>query len=270
MSPRGPLLAVTLLALLAFTVPCAAAREDEVDDYLAVVDPGLDTWRSEWDFYGWWPALLEGESTVDGVTVPLDNGVDNEFNLRNWALGTRLETWMGPWGVIVDLQYMRLDSDVGDEPLETVGRVDQFIADLGFGFRLNESGGKRPFTVDLIAILRYSILKQSVYSPPRPDWVEDQQNYAEFAVGLQLRKKISDRWWLWLRGDIGGFGWSQGSQLTYNVLLGASFELSQSGSSMLKFGWRLYDIDYEFREDPTAFAWNATVHGPFVSYTWVF
>ena len=271
---RGLQLAVALFALLVSAQAAAAtpdsARESAVEDYLAVVDPGLDIWRSEWDFYGWWPAFMDGESTVDGVTVPLDNGLDNKFNLRNWGVGTRLESWMGPWGVIVDVGYTRFDSDVGKEPQQTVGRIDQFVADLGLGFRLNESGGKQPFTVDVIAIFRYAILKQSVYSPPRTDWVEGKQNYAEFAVGLQFRKKISERWWLWARGDIGGFGWSQSSQLTYNVFLGASFELTADGGSMIKFGWRLYDIDYELREDPGAFAWNATVHGPFVSYTWVF
>ena len=86
-------------------------------------------------------------------------------------------------------------------------------------------------------------------------------------VGLRVSAQLDDRWTLGARGDIGGFGISD-TDLTWSVTAGADYRLWERTS--LKFGWRLYSIDYATTKSDGAFEYDIFEHGPFLAVTFRF
>jgi hypothetical protein len=61
--------------------------------------------------------------------------------------------------------------------------------------------------------------------------VEDTVQWVDPIVGFRVRGDATDRLSLWLLGDIGGWGWGDASDLTWQGVLGAAYELSDHWSA---------------------------------------
>jgi len=74
------------------------------------------------------------------------------------------------------------------------------------------------------------------------------------------------RFRFWARGDLAGFGISNTSDLTWNVLLMGQFKVARRVGILL--GYRWLDIDYEDKED--LFALDARMTGPMLAISYSF
>jgi hypothetical protein len=70
---------------------------------------------------------------------------------------------------------------------------------------------------------------------------EGDTSFADPFVGARFQRDLSEKLWLNLRGDVGGFG--VGSDFSWFAAAVAGFRVSRSIS--LDFGYRVYDMDYE-------------------------
>jgi hypothetical protein len=109
-----------------------------------------------------------------------------------------------------------------------------------------------------------------VLPPPTPPGVPTQfngdQSWTDLMLGGRLKKDLGKRWRFWGRADLAGFGLTDGTDLTWNlVLMGEVKVASRIG---LAFGYRWLDIDYENKDD--AFALDVRQEGPVFALVYSF
>jgi len=92
------------------------------------------------------------------------------------------------------------------------------------------------------------------------------QDWVDPIVGLRWFWHFTDKWELWLEGDIGGFG--VGSDFTWNAV-GMIYYQPWKHVGFLG-GYRALYQDYEDGSGSEKFAFDATMHGPLLglNITW--
>ena len=73
---------------------------------------------------------------------------------------------------------------------------------------------------------------------------------------MDLTEKLAFR----VRGDIGGFDIGSGSDLTWNVLGGFGYSLSER--TTLWLGYRILDVDYDDGSGSDLFEYDIDMSGP--------
>ena len=73
---------------------------------------------------------------------------------------------------------------------------------------------------------------------------------------------------LGVRGEVGGFGIGSASELTWSVVGGLGYKLSDRWT--LKMGYRVYDIDYERGRGLSRIGMDMRMHGPWLGLTYGF
>ena len=195
-----------LLAIVVFTLVAPQATAQS----------GSEGWRFSIAPY-LWAAGMDGTMKIahleEDVDVPFDTIIDNldfalmgHFDMRNerWVLSSDL--------VFVDLEH----GEDMDDATVTAG-LDMTLLEFAGGYRVSPAVallvGAR--WVDMGASLRYSGQIVDEEADAGKSWIDP-------LVGVHVFAPLSDRWWLGLRGDVGGFG--VGSDLTWQA-----YAISASG-----------------------------------------
>jgi opacity protein-like surface antigen len=214
--------------------------------------------------YFWLPSM-DVTSKVPGLP-PTD--LDLSFgdiwdNFDVFAISARGEYWWGQWGIIGDGLWMSLETDsVGGSPigLEIADGIVDILA--GYRFNLKEGGPDVP-SMRLLAGGRYHYLKQEVSGPSTTggsrDWMEP-------VLGAQLVAPMGDKWLATARGDVGGFGISDASDITWSAMAGVGWEFARDW--LLKLGYRYYYIDYTDGSGLGAFGLEGNMHGPWIGVSY--
>ena len=253
--------------------------------------------EGEWRFtlapYLWLPVKTTGESTVDGITAPVDLSISDTIEIADklFGLAGRVEAWYDRYGVVVEGYYFALQSKEfstlipGPFPvlpgatltgsvnltqawvnfLPAVHLGDWKIDDRGAGV-----GGFSPTVwLEPMAGFRYGYIKQEVdlflqpglgFIPARAGTAGGSHDYVEPVIAGRLGVDFAEEWTFLLYGDVGGFGVGNGSELTWTFLAG--FHWSPWENTSIEFGYRLYDIDYTTGSGSDEFGYNMFQHGP--------
>ena len=107
----------------------------------------------------------------------------------------------------------------------------------------------------------FGMLPASVSMKKSVDWIEP-------LVGGRIKLGLTDRLNLAVRGDVGGFGIGSASQLTWQVLAGLQYRISDSTS--VTAGYRHYNLDYEKGSGSDKFAMDIEIKGPIFGLTVLF
>jgi opacity protein-like surface antigen len=199
----------------------------------AQVAPSQDAWQFEIIPYLWAPGIssdlrlgpLPGSSShvsSTGVLGALDFG----------AMGT-LEARRGPWGALLDMQYVKLGvsrQGVLGAPLGLDVDYTQQIYTLAGLYRVIDSR----VTVDLLAGGRYVNARTEIDLAPHLPGPrrEDSVDWWNGIVGARVIAPIDDKWSLMGYLDA---GWGN-STSSWEAIAGASYQYSPSVS--FKFGYR--------------------------------
>jgi len=95
-------------------------------------------------------------------------------------------------------------------------------------------------SVDLLAGLRYFDISNEV-KPNMGPTVKTSTEVLDPVIGAQWAWGFAERWNLWLRGDIGGFGLS--SKFTYQAL--AAIDWQFAGGFSASLGYRVLGYDFD-------------------------
>jgi hypothetical protein len=98
-----------------------------------------------------------------------------------------------------------------------------------------------------------------------PD-VSGSQDWLDPFIGGRLKHDFSERWSFRGRGDVAGFGISDGSDFTWNLALLGQARFARRWSFV--FGYRWFDIDFENRDDQ--FAMDVRQEGPVLAIAYSF
>ena len=239
---------------LAFCTPAAANAQES-----AGPDSGSpEGWVIEITPY-LWAAGLDGDTAANGTGSEIDTDY-SFFSLDNldFALGTSLEARKGRWGMLYDAMYVELSDAFERSPSSEVEVSGGFVETLGSMKAVNG----RP--LELLFGLRYVALKATVDVAPIPR-ASARETWLDPLVGLTFRHAFNDRWFVALRGDIGGFGISSdSSELSTNV--SATFGWRIGDRAALRGGYRMLQMDF----DGDSLVLDATLQGYVVGMSWIF
>lgn len=225
----------------------------------ATAQSGSNEWRFAIAPY-LWAAGMDGTVSIadqdQEIDVPFSDIIDNldlafmgHFDMRNdrWVLMSDL--------IFVDLE----DKQDLDHGTVTAG-MDMTILEVAGGYRVSPAvallAGAR--WVDLSASLRYSGEIENDDADAGESWIDP-------VVGVHVFTPLSEKWWLGLYGDVGGFG--VGSELTWEAYADIGYKVSHLVTIIL--GYRALDFDYETGGTPSVDL-DMTVSGPQLGVAFTF
>jgi hypothetical protein len=192
-------------------------------------------------------AGMSGDVTVLGRSADVDQSFGEILDHLEFGFMGHFEAENDKWVVLSDFFYVGLGAQ---PPLVTVD-INQYIVEGGFGRKFGKN-----FT--LLAGARFNRLdaKLGFRIGPLGLEVEGDQNFLDPYVGARVVAPLSDRFALYVRGDIGGFGVGSDFAWYFNPALG--IDLSHNISLFVFY--RIDHIDYE--NDDEQFKFDVSISGP--------
>jgi hypothetical protein len=246
--------------------------EQTVESTLAAVaDQGTEPrWGSTISLYGWFPLAREGSSTVADQEVPVDLDFGDPGEPFSWAAGGRVESWMGRWAALLDVQYAELGSNQPIGAVDSKLEITQWNVDVAGGFRVLEPKADGfPMRIEVFLGGRYVDLSQALELVPGGPSNESEQFFDLF-LGVRFALDLGRNWTIELRADAGGFGWFGGSDLTINAWFTVAYHFGGRTGWSLLIGYRYYQIDYTKTLDSGVFAIDMRMHGPVIAVAYSF
>ena len=213
--------------------------------------------------YGW-VFGMKGTIGAGLRTAQVDLTVGDAVNAIKDLKGAaeiHVESGYGPFGVITDLLYMRLQPATGRVTVDSRATLFEL---LGMYRVVNTGGGAGGVTFDVLAGARFYRFRNEIsgsafglLSAERTsDWID-------LVVGARAGVQVTDALGVFARGDVGGFGIGHSSKHAYNVLTG--FEYKCCDCASLVGGYRWFSIDRTSGVGRDRFAIDAILHGPFAA-----
>jgi len=223
---------------------------------LAVADDTL-TPSEDWKFVVvpyLWATGIDGDTTVRGVTVPVDVSFSDIVDDLDFAALVHFEAGKGSWGFFVDTTYMDLTGDFATT-LATGSANAQIALVEAAGFK---RWGSDRRAVDFLFGTRLWSMDASINPDGILPTLEGSQSWADAMAGVRVLCNPWDRWLFVFRTDLaaGGSDPSYNASLVFNYL----FEKLVS----IDFGYRYLDEDYETGQGTDQFALDAALDGPLV------
>ena len=216
-----------------------------------------DHWKSFVSIYGWVPAFT-GDAKFKGLDFEVDTTYgDTLDNLKFFAMG-HYEGYKGRWGIMVDAMYGQLEKDKdytgGALPGARQFKLTQSLVEVAIPYRLTWN----PVVADVFIGGRYNYLYGEIGIPSVPVKRDDTLAFVDPIVGGRVFFPLAKGWTLGLRGDLGGFGIGNASDLAANGNVSINWQLNEVFS--LQGGYRALYMKYNEGENE----WNATQHGPWL------
>jgi hypothetical protein len=257
MRPARRGLALTTLALLAYTAPASAQSTEPTDTG--------DRWVTRMAPYVWATAL-DGNATIKGI----ESDVDVSFGdiLEDLSLAGMLlaDIQKGRFGVAVNTVYARLtpENNVGPFEIKTTSDLLQlgvapYYRVLDWTYRTSSSGKPMRLVVEPEAGFRFTYLRAELDVRHGGPTVDESESWVDPLVGSRFGIDLADNWNLTAEGNVGGFG--VGSDLAWNVQGFVGYKTSLFGlPTTLAAGYRALHQDYDHND----FKWDVTMYGPVV------
>lgn len=187
---------------------------------------------------------LDGTAAVRGNEVVVDEDFSDLADNLAGAFSARFESSKGKWGYFLDGMYVNLDPSA-TIPAGTINAdVKQFIF---------EAGGVYHFSPVIQGLFgaRYQDMELDL-GLPTIGTISGSRDWVDGIVGIRLVPVQTDKWGVWLRGDVGVVG---DSDTTWNAVIGAGYRFNPKWS--LLTAYRILSND--FRED--GFKWDVEHSG---------
>ncbi len=210
------------------------AAEIETDKWQFTISPYL------------WVASIYGNTGADGVDSGIDTGyVFLSLDNLEGAFFVTASASKGRWAIQTDVVLLKFGDNFTVGPLATEIDLDGSVLELSAAYR----PGSFEYT-ELIFGVRQVSLEIDIGLTPGPQGIQ-KENWLDPLIGIRHIRPLSERWQAIFRADLGGFGVS--SDLTFNGLAGADFNMTEHAS--LFMGYRYLTLDFEeggFLADLTA------------------
>ena len=261
------------LVLFGFICPLALGQDNPI---------GGQEWEVRLMPYYWFLSV-DTKATVNGNLSSLSGNIDLSYDdimdYLDFGVMGRLEVWKGKWGLTFDGLFLNLSADrsftgrSGITNFAVDADVRIGLADFALAYRLFEQqfgdNNEQKLTFEPYGGLRYAYLRQKIdlnvaiagvgsigtTLGGSEDWVEP-------FVGGRVLWDLNDKIAINLRGDVGGFGIGSASKLTWNLVTGIDYKLSENMT--LNAGYRYLELDYSRGSGANEFGIDLRAKGPFV------
>ena len=227
-----------------------------------VIDKSQE-WKSFLAIYGWVPAIT-GDVKVKGLKSDVDVTYSDIISNTDFLLTGHYEGFKGHWGIMLDVMYADLSTEKehpgGAFPGRRQLKITQSLVELAVPYRVTWS----PVVADVFVGGRYNYMKTEIGIPSYPVYKSDDLAFVDPIVGGRVLIPLAKSWYLGLRGDIGGFGIGNASDLALNGNASINWRITELIS--LHGGYRALYMKYNEGENE----WNATQHGPWLAVGFTF
>lgn len=233
-----------------------------------------DDWRFAFTPY-LWASGMKGEAEAGNLPrTRVDMQFTDIMETLDFGLMGQFEARKDRWGLMFDAIYMKLsDSAIASRTgpngivsldVNAKAQIAQSVLAGAVAYRVLEVdtavdvfGGLRYTNLDIDAKVDAGLFGLSGQANRHgdKDWVDPY-------IGVRVQHPLAERWTLVGLADVGGFG--VGADSTWQVSLGAIYEVSESTSAT--FGYRYYKVDY----DEGDFLYNMESDGLYVGMTFHF
>lgn len=241
--------------------------------WLLALSGGTATAADEWEFslspLFLWGVSIDGDSTINGRTAPLDLDFGDDILENMEAVFTfHFEARKGEWGLFAEYQYLDLEPDPSGGSLGPVS----VSADVDFESTMWELGGTWAFSEndrtrwELLGGARYTDqdIKVDIDISAPPPGEEPSQRlkggddwWHPFA-GVRVFHALSERWSIIGRAD---YGYGGSDNTAFNAAFMFDWRFKNWGSAFI--GARYLNYDY----DDDSYGYDAAQQGPLAGLT---
>lgn len=228
---------------------------------------GDDGWQHTVVLYGV-GASIDGTTGIGGIEADVDVGFSDLLDNLEFGAMAAYRGERGPWAVLADLIYMRLEqrkNGIGPAGgTRATVDADQVIVELSGAYAYNDRwstyAGLRLWTVDVdLQVIGGGPLGETLARSGDEDWVDPM-------VGVRYALPLGERWALVSKADVGGFG--LGSDFAWQASLFADWRFADHASLLV--GFRFLGIDYDDGSGAGRFQYDVTQGGPALGVAWQF
>jgi hypothetical protein len=212
-----------------------------------------------------WAAGMDGTIGIADLEADVDLAFSDIITDLDFALMGHFDMRNEAWVLSSDVVFVDLGQSVVivEGPIEgtVTANLDLTLIELAGGYRVSPV-----FTlfvgarwVDMGSSLGYSgdLVEEEIGASA--SWVDP-------LIGVHALAPLNNRWWLGIRGDVGGFG--VGSELTWQAYADIGFRASKLVSLML--GYHVFDMDYEDGSGLAAADLDVMISGPQLGVVFTF
>jgi opacity protein-like surface antigen len=174
------------------------------------------------------------------------------------ALDVDIRLWMNDFAA----HYRLVDQRFGD------GNKERFIFEPYGGFRYTYLRQEATIEQDINVRITSSGPRSRSRSRSREEKIGDSRDWVEPLVGARFVWELNEKFSLNFRGDVGGFGIGSASNLTYNLIPGCSYRLTEN--TTFDFSYRYFNMDYSNGSGSNKLAMDAEAYGPVIGMTILF
>lgn len=258
------------LAVSVLISPAALAQDAQQEEERAKqrkLEEQYD-WSPSWEYTlapYFWLTQIKGDAKVEGEDFPIDMGGLDELNLvfsfHFEAQRKKLAGWLAI--TVTDLEQ-ETTTESGDPGKF---RLKILRPEAAAAYRLFAS---RKMVFEAYAGFRYTDWKprfeRTVQVPGQPTAIEAQKGWFDPIIGARFRTQLGQRWPIFIRGDVGGFG--VGAEIAYAAQGGLGYMFSP------RFGiagaYRYFYTDYKSGTEETGYAYKADQYGPLIGVLLLF
>jgi hypothetical protein len=229
----------------------AMAKLMKVGLFLFVLSPGIVRAQPEaaasddWEFAltpFLWGSGLEGTVGIAGREGDFEASAKDLIKQLDFAFMANFEARKSRWSFSIDFDYTDLGKDVTAENVNVAARnprldMKMTIVESDVGYEVSNS-------LDLLAGIR-GVSASAGLVTNASTVSEVDGGFVDPIVGARFRRYLSKKFWVNVRGDVGGFG--AGSDFSWFLSAAAGIRVSKLIS--LDFGYRIWDFDYESDDD---------------------
>lgn len=258
-----PVLSLALAAALPALAGTPIASEKSV--VVPPVPPAQDEWYFTVAVYGWLSAV-DGTTGVGPTSISADTSISDMVDELDFGYMSYFEVGKGRWSLGVDAIYAELSdgSTFAVGPVSGSADFEQQQAWITARLQYNLIKTDR-HKLDIFAGFRWTYidididintnLGPGVNLGLTRDWFDP-------IVGFRSVCDLSDKWFLQVMGDIGGFGVE--SDLTWQALAGFGYRFTPKLNGLI--GYRALGVDY----DKDGFKLDTTSYGPIIGLSYTF
>lgn len=164
-----------------------------------------------------WGLGMDGTGAIGGNEFDVDLSFSDLLEDLDAAMSLRFESHKGKHGYFLDGMYTRLKPETST-PVGTISQdVKSFIGEGGGIYHFNQK-------VEGLYGLRYQSMDVDMNLPMGT--VGGGSDWTDLFVGLRFTPVRTDKWYVWLRGDVGGGD----SDSAWNAVIGTAYRFNEHWS----------------------------------------
>jgi opacity protein-like surface antigen len=219
------------------------------------------SWHCRVALYGWATAL-DGDVTIRGNSVPVDASFSDILDKLDFAAMGAVEVGCGKWSLLADLFYAQLSGSNSRKDVYFESQLSQFIGNFVVAYHVIDTTATR---LDVYAGARVNSLDADLDINPRRIGAihrSASKTWVDPIIGVRFQQDLSNKFFLRMVGDIGGFGVS--SDFTWQTMAALGYRTNDNGSVLL--GYRGIGTDYSDGN----FGYDVISHGLMLGFEYKF